>query len=185
MVRAATRKRSMTGDDERAGASFLSRLGSLVRSLFIADDDEEPSQHAREVLGIAMIFASIWLFVSLISIDADRSAAENWGGRLGFYLAKYAHATAGAAGHVYAFLGLCWGVVLVTRKSVPKAGLRLFAAIAFTLSLAFLLNMGLGSGDLRRDSSGTRDERLAVAESPSDVSPDHGPLPLPVCKREK
>ena len=102
MARAAARKRSTTGDDERTGASFISRLGVLVKSLFVADEDAEPSQHAREVVGILMLFASLWLFFAMLSYwtpyDDPGAQGMNWGGRLGFYLAKAAHGIAGFVG---------------------------------------------------------------------------------------
>ncbi len=153
MARAAARKRSTTADDERTGASFISRLGVLVKSLFVADEDAEPSQHAREVVGILMLFASLWLFFAMLSYwtpyDDPGAQGMNWGGRLGFYLAKAAHGIAGAAGLMFAFLSFCWAVVLIARKSVPKAPLRVVSAIAFTISLGFLLHMGFSGPDGR------------------------------------
>jgi DNA segregation ATPase FtsK/SpoIIIE-like protein len=157
MARGAARKRSKSEDEGRSEAGLFSRLGTLVKSLFVAED-AEPSQHAREILGILMIFASAWLAVSMLSYEAPFGAAttegSNWGGKLGYYLARAAYISAGAAGLIFAFLGFAWGCVLVARKSVPKAPLRLVAAMAFALSLAFLLHLALGSDDIRRDSSG-------------------------------
>ncbi|MEO6711659.1 MAG: DNA translocase FtsK 4TM domain-containing protein, partial [Planctomycetota bacterium] len=82
------------------------------------------------------------------------SGGANWGGQLGFYLARAAYIIAGAAGLIFAFLGFAWGLVLVTRNSVPKAPLRIVAAICFALSLAFLLHMALGSEDIKQSASG-------------------------------
>ncbi|MEO6708385.1 MAG: hypothetical protein ABIP42_02345, partial [Planctomycetota bacterium] len=63
MARSATRKRSTADAGGGSEAGFMSRLGSLVKSLFVAED-AEPSQHAREVVGILMIFGSLWLSIS-------------------------------------------------------------------------------------------------------------------------
>jgi len=149
MARASTRKRATTADGERSQAGFLSRLGTLVKSLFVSgDEEEEPSRHANEVLGILMVFGALWLGISMLSyyrpFDDPGAKGSNWGGQLGFYLANAAYRSAGAAGLIFAFLGLCWGCVLVARKTVPNAPLRLLAAIAFTLSLAFLLHLSFG-----------------------------------------
>ncbi len=153
MARAAARKRSTTTEAEGGGTSLAARLGALAKSLFVADEDEAPSQHAREVVGIFMLFGSVWLWVALISYHApfgDPGAqGYNWGGRLGFFLATAAHSFAGAAGHVLAVLGLAWGVVLIARKTVPKVLLRLFSALAFILSLGFLLHLAFRGADGR------------------------------------
>ncbi|HUR27365.1 MAG TPA: DNA translocase FtsK 4TM domain-containing protein, partial [Planctomycetota bacterium] len=112
-------------------------------------EDAEPSQHAREVVGILMIFGALWLSVSMLSyyrpFGDPKAQGLNWGGQLGWYLATAAYTMAGAAGLIFAFLGFAWGLVLVARKTVDKALLRIAAAISFTLSLAFLLRMGLGT----------------------------------------
>src|SRR5690349_4940867 len=129
MARPSTRKRSTTESEGRSEAGFFSRLGTLVKSLFVAED-AEPSEHAREVVGILMIFASLWLSVSMLSyyrpFDDPQAQGLNWGGQLGWYFATAAYSIAGAAGLIFAFLGFAWGVVLVARKGVEKALLRIF-----------------------------------------------------------
>lgn len=158
MARAAARKRP-DDDDSKPEGGFVARLARLVKSLFVSEDaDEESSRHAREVLGIVMLFASLWLFVAMLSYyrpyDDPGGSGMNWGGRVGHYLATAAHSIAGAAGLMFAFLGGCWGVVLVARKSVPKAPLRLLSAIAFTLALGFLLHMTFRGPDGNFDPHG-------------------------------
>jgi DNA segregation ATPase FtsK/SpoIIIE-like protein len=144
MAHAAARKRR-TADDS---PGLSARLVSIGRGFFHPAEESEPSRHAQEIKGILLIGFSLWLAISMASyyrpFHDPQADGMNWGGQLGFYLAGAAFIGAGLAGLIFALLGVCWGAILVARKEVPKASLRLFAAFAFVMGIAFLLQMGFG-----------------------------------------
>ena len=106
----------------------------------------EPSPHAQEIKALLLLGVSLWLFVSMTTyytpFDDPRAAGRNWGGQVGFYLANAAFIATGLAGLLLGCLGACWGCVLLARKRIGWASLRVLGALCFVVSVAFLLEMG-------------------------------------------
>jgi S-DNA-T family DNA segregation ATPase FtsK/SpoIIIE len=133
------------------------RIGELFSSfLFGQPLDEDASARVRELMGLLQIGLSLWLLVSLASFNleywavlpdevmgvAGKPAAGNFGGKVGFYLAKWALSFIGYAGYLFAVLGICWGFVIVARKSVELPVIRTTGAALFVMSFAFILDLG-------------------------------------------
>ena len=136
---------------EPAGAipARAARLRSVLRGfLFGSAVDEGTSDRLQEIKGLSLIGVSLWLLVSMASYhspyDALGADDANWGGRAGFYLANAAIVGFGWAGYLVVALGLGWGVVILTRKTVRWPALRLFGALCLLLSVSYLLNLGFG-----------------------------------------
>lgn len=130
-------------------ASLLQRL----RELFVGDGEDEPADDARaghvsEIQGLLLFGASLWLCVAMASYSRPFgdpiSKGLNWGGQVGYYLADLAYVGTGVAGLLIAGLGMAWGLVLVARKRVALPALRVLAGLCLVLSVAFLLELGLG-----------------------------------------
>ena len=125
------------------------RVGKLVSSFLFGEPlDEETSAHVRELLGLLMIGLSLWLLLSMWSFYAPLGDPEarghNLGGRVGFYFAQAAFQGLGVSGYLLSVLGLCWGAIVVTRRQVQLATIRVLGAICFVGSFAFLLDLGFG-----------------------------------------
>jgi S-DNA-T family DNA segregation ATPase FtsK/SpoIIIE len=125
-----------------------------LRDLFVGDDDDEPvdderAGHVSEIKGLLLFGASLWLCVAMASYSRPFgdpiSRGLNWGGQVGYYLADIAYVGTGVAGLLIAGLGMAWGLVLVARKRVGLPALRVLAGLCLVLSVAFLLELGLGS----------------------------------------
>jgi S-DNA-T family DNA segregation ATPase FtsK/SpoIIIE len=130
-------------------ASLLQRL----RELFVGDGDDEPQDDARaghvsEIQGLLLFGVSLWLCVAMASYSRPFgdpvSEGLNWGGQVGYYLADLAYVGTGVACLLIAGLGMAWGLVLVARKRVALPALRVLAGLCLVLSVAFLLELGLG-----------------------------------------
>jgi DNA segregation ATPase FtsK/SpoIIIE, S-DNA-T family len=151
MARAAARRSRGSASKPGLFSRLLSFAGGFGRS---DDDDDEPSQHVQEIKGILLVGLSIWLFLSIVSYyrpyEDPGARGHNWGGQLGYYLANWAFMGAGLAGLLLAVLGVCWGCVLVARKRVERASLRLLAAFTFVIAIAFLLHLAVG-GEIEPD----------------------------------
>ena len=143
---AARRKRRKTGK-KGAREGFLTRLGALAQGILGGGESGESKAHAQEIKGFLLIGLSLWLCVSMLTyykpFDDPRAEGRNWGGQVGFYLANAAFISTGLAGHLFGILGICWGFVLLARKRIRWASLRIFGALCFVLSIAFVLEMGM------------------------------------------
>ncbi len=147
MGRTGSRKRRRKQASEPGG--LFGRLGRALRGFLFGDPAEgEVLDRAQEIKGLLMVGLSIWLLISLSSyytpFDDPLAEGRNWGGRLGFHAAGFALSAAGLAGYLIGVLACLWGVILVARHQVAWASLRMFGAISFVLSVAFLLQLALG-----------------------------------------
>ncbi|MCY3003746.1 MAG: DNA translocase FtsK [Planctomycetota bacterium] len=124
------KKRRGSGDEERDEAS-----------------EGRAAAHLQEIKGLLLIALSLWLAVSMVSFYAppDDPGADgyNWGGLVGYYYAKGTFAIAGNAGLFFCVLGMAWGVVLVARKQVQLASLRVVAGLFFVLSIACIVQLAV------------------------------------------
>ena len=142
-------KKSPKRDSESLGA----RLKGAVSGMLLGSEvDEETGERLREIEGLALIGVSLWLIISMASFyapfDDPGGAGRNWGGQAGWYLANAAFLFFGYAGYVVALLSLCWGIVIVARKTVPLFLLRLFGGLCFVVAVGFLLELGFGASEL-------------------------------------
>lgn len=146
---ASTKKKTAA----RKGADDQGLLQRL-RDLFVGPpDEEEPADeeragHVSEIKGLLLFGVSLWLCVAMASYSRPFgdpvSRGLNWGGQVGYYLADLAYVGTGVAGLLIAGLGMAWGLVLVARKRVGLPSLRVLAGLCLVLSVAFLLELGLG-----------------------------------------
>lgn len=136
----------------RGGASDSNPLKRILRLFggifFGAPGDEDETDRWQEIKGILLVGFSLWLIVSKATFYAPSTSAlaegHNIGGQIGYYLANASFRTVGWAGYLFALLCLCWGLVLVARKEVEWASVRLAGAVAFVVSVSFLLEFGFG-----------------------------------------
>lgn len=112
------------------------------------DDLRASRPHIQEIKGLLLIGGSIWLAIAMASyyrpIDDIGAQGRNWGGLVGFYLANLAFMATGTAGLLFTVLGFAWGLVLVARKEVKLAALRLLAGLCFVLAISFLVQLAVG-----------------------------------------
>ena len=128
---------------------LVARLARALRGFLFGDPAEgEALDRAQEIKGLLMVGLGVWLLIALGSyytpFDDPLAEGRNWGGRLGFHAAGFALSAAGLAGYLIGVLTCLWGVILVARHRVAWASLRMFGAISFVLSVAFLLQLALG-----------------------------------------
>ncbi len=134
----------------REKESMWKRLRHVVTSsLFGREIDEETSEHLQEIKGLFLVGFSLWFFVAMASFRAPLadpgSAGMNWAGGLGYWLADGGFRLSGWASYLIPFLGVAWGVVLVTRKQVAFPALRLFGGAAFLFSMSLALRLAFGA----------------------------------------
>ena len=145
MARARSKKKR--GASAKRSGTFA-RLSRAFGALFFGREDDEASDRWSEIGGICLIGFAIWLIVSMASfyVPFDDPAAEghNWGGQIGHVLADGVFRAVGLGGYLLAFLGLAWGAVLVGRKEIRWASVRLFGALCCVLAIAFLFEMTFG-----------------------------------------
>ena len=133
----------------REKESMWKRLMHVVTSsLFGREIDEETNEHLQEIKGLFLVGFSLWFFVAMASfraplVDPD-SVGMNWAGGLGYWLADGGFRLTGWASYLIPFLGVAWGVVLVTRKQVAFPALRLFGGAAFLFSMSLALRLAFG-----------------------------------------
>ncbi len=142
--------RKTTKKKTKAGKKQKGRLASLAASFLLGEPLDGPTaERVREIWGIGLATASIWLMISLASFytPLGDSGAEgrNWGGLIGYYLAHGVFKFLGLGGYLLALLGLCWGAIIVARKHVDLPMIRCLGAACFVLSVAFLLDLGFGA----------------------------------------
>jgi S-DNA-T family DNA segregation ATPase FtsK/SpoIIIE len=122
-----------------------------------AAEKKHTAGHVQEIKGLLLVGLSLWLFVSMVSLyaphDDPGAMGRNWGGVVGYYYAMGAHSAAGNAGLLLCVLGIAWGVVLVARKEVKLAALRLLAALCFVIAIAFIVQLAVDPGGELRSSS--------------------------------
>jgi len=134
----------------RAGARTPKRtaMGTRWRDvargfLFGKEIDELTNSRLREISGIGMVGFAAFLMLALGSyatpFDDPANRSWNWAGQVGFYLANGVKIALGNAGFFVVFLVGAWGLVLIGGRSVSFVSLRVFGAILFLFSFAFLL----------------------------------------------
>ena len=110
--------------------------------------DASTSARVRELFGLFLIGGSVWLLISMGSYYApwglEGAQGHNWGGKLGYYLARGAFMFFGLSGYLLGVLGLCWGSIIVARKVVDLAFIRCLGAGCFVFSMAFLMDLAFG-----------------------------------------
>ncbi len=107
--------------------------------------DEDTASRVRELMGLLQIGLFIWLLVSMSSYHEpyhEAPGGANLGGKVGFYLAQWALSFIGLSGYLFAVLGICWGFVIVARKSIDLPVIRTVGAAFFVMSFAFILDLG-------------------------------------------
>ncbi len=136
--------RKRRASDEPAGQPH-GGLTSRIKSFFFGREvDEGTAERLREIKGIALVGFALFLFVSLLSFYAPYgdpgSRGWNWGGQLGFYLARLLHSGFGLSSFFLGLLLLTWGCVMVAGRRVPLVSLRVFGGATFVVSTAYLLH---------------------------------------------
>lgn len=106
--------------------------------------DDDTQSRVRELTGLLQIGLAVWLLVSMSSFYPilGEKPGTNLGGKVGFYLAQWALSFIGLAGYLFAVLGICWGFIIVARKSVDLPVIRTLGATLFVMSFAFILDLG-------------------------------------------
>jgi len=143
----ASRAGSRTGKsagraDDRSALG--TRWGQVLRGfLFGREVDEETHSRLRELSGLLMVGCAAFLMLALASyatpFDDAANRGWNWAGQVGFYLANGVKIALGNAGFFVVFLVGAWGLVLIGGRSVSFVSLRVFGALLFLFSFAFLL----------------------------------------------
>ena len=104
----------------------------------------------QEIKGLCLIAGALWLFLAMVSfytpIGDVNAEGRNWAGEVGFWLANGALMFVGLSAYVAVLLAAAWGIVIVARKQISFPALRLFGALCFVFSVAFMLQLGLGPG---------------------------------------
>ncbi len=149
-ARASAWARGLFGSDASEASepeeSAKKRKGKDERELTPAEE-RKTAAHIQEIKGLLLIALSLWLGVSMLSFYAPPgdplAKGYNWGGLVGYYYAKGAFAAAGNAGAFLCVLGCAWGAVLVARKEVKLAALRLVAGLCFVLAFACIIQLAV------------------------------------------
>ena len=129
--------------------SALGRLaGGVVSFLFGKQMEDSTTVRFQEIKGLCLIAGALWLFLALVSfyspIGDVEAEGRNWGGEAGFWLANGALMFVGLSAYMGVLLAAAWGIVIVARKQISFPALRLFGALSFVISVAFMLQLGLG-----------------------------------------
>jgi DNA segregation ATPase FtsK/SpoIIIE-like protein len=136
-------KRGKAPEREHLGRRLRRVLKAFV---FGGDLDEGTSSHLREIAGIVLLGLSAWLLLSMLSYAPGVATGKgDWGGQAGRYLAESVFIAIGWSGYLLIFLGLAWGVVLITRREVAFPTLRIAGGLAFLFSSAFLFELSVGA----------------------------------------
>ena len=148
MARSIGRKKK-AGRKGSKGPGLLTRVRDVFAGFVLGREvEEETAEHFQEIKGLVLFGIALWLGISLASYYAppDVLAAEgrNWGGQAGYFLATWIFMAMGWSGYLLVFLGIAWSCILVTRKHVVWPTLRVFGALCFLASTAFLFQLGFG-----------------------------------------
>jgi DNA segregation ATPase FtsK/SpoIIIE, S-DNA-T family len=132
-------------------ARAFKRIGATLSSLAVGREvDEETSGVLQEIKGLLFIGFALWLGVSAVSffepLSDPRAASWNFGGALGFYLARFALYSVGWSSYLLCFLGLAWGVVLMSGRHVYFPWVRVFGGVCLLFASAILFELAFGSG---------------------------------------
>lgn len=132
-------------------ARAIKRIGATLSSLAVGREvDEETTGVLQEIKGLLFIGFALWLGVSAVSffepLTDPRAAAWNFGGVLGFYLARFALYSVGWSSYLLCFLGLAWGVVLMSGRHVYFPWVRVFGGVCLLFASAILFELAFGSG---------------------------------------
>ena len=131
--------------------AVLGRLRDVTLGLVTGRElDEEAEDQVHEVIGLLLIGLSVWLGISLFSFykpfGDPGAVGRNWGGQVGYYLAQWALILIGWSGYLLSFLGVAWGAILVSGRTVQWPILRTFGGVCFLFSTAFLFQLMFGEG---------------------------------------
>lgn len=132
-------------------ARVLRRIGATLSSLAVGREvDEETSGVLQEIKGLLFIGFALWLGLSAISffepLSDPRAEAYNYGGTIGFYLARWALYSVGWSSYLLCFLGLAWGVVLMSGRHVHFPWVRVFGGVCLLFAAAILFELAFGAG---------------------------------------
>ena len=135
------KRRATDKPDERP----LGGVGSRIKSFFFGREvDEGTAERLREIKGIALVGFAVFLFAALLSFYAPYgdpgSKGWNWGGQVGYYLARLLHSGFGLSSYFLGLLLLTWGCVMVAGRRIPLVSLRVFGGATFVVSTAYLLH---------------------------------------------
>jgi hypothetical protein len=124
------------------------RIGSTLSSLALGREvDEHTGGVLQEIKGLLFAFFSLWLGISVASFWAPLGDASgvNFGGALGFYLARQALVAIGWSAYLFCFLGLAWGVVLMSGRQVVFPWVRVLGGACLLFSAAVLFELAFGA----------------------------------------
>jgi len=140
-----SKKKSPRKTKGRGAAGERGRFGQLAAAFLMGEPlDEETSSRVRELGGILLIAASLWLILSMATFYTPATAGAsgtNLGGSLGYHLAFGAFTALGLSGYLLAVLGVIWGGIIVGRKEVSLPFMRVFGVFVFVVSFAFVLDL--------------------------------------------
>ena len=184
--------KSSAGGDGHFG-QVLGRITGLVTSLFVGTEDERTHGHLREIGGLMMVGAAIWLSIALLSFhqpfyapSGAPNSGVNWGGQLGFYLANVVLTAFGHAAWLCVVLGGAWGIVMMSGREVAWPILRVFGTLCLLFSVAFLLQLAFGTEFQERLNAGASSAGLPhgpggwAARELVGPSDNHGPESPPL-----
>jgi len=147
----ARKKSTGRGADRRFGDSALGRF--FHSFAFGREVHGETAEHLQEIKGLLLIGISMWLLLALSSFhEVAAVGGANLGGQVGWYLGGLLFSALGWSGYLIVFLGAAWGTILVARKRIAFPALRVFGALCFLFSAAFLFELGFGSEHLTSSS---------------------------------
>jgi DNA segregation ATPase FtsK/SpoIIIE-like protein len=129
------------------------RIGSTLSSLALGREvDEHTGGVLQEIKGLLFIGFSLWLGISVASFWAPLGEAGgvNFGGELGFYLARAALHGVGWSAYLLCFLGLAWGVVLMSGREVVFPWVRVLGGACLLFAAAVLFELAFGSDYVAR-----------------------------------
>ncbi|MEZ5977173.1 MAG: DNA translocase FtsK [Planctomycetota bacterium] len=149
----SARKKSSASSGGFSGA--VRRLMATLSSLAMGREvDEETGGVLQEIKGLVLVGFSIWLFISLASfwapLDGPQAGGHNWGGALGFYFGRQALYAIGWSSYALCFLGLAWGVVLMSGRRVYFPWVRALGGACFLFSSAVLFELAFGASYANR-----------------------------------
>jgi S-DNA-T family DNA segregation ATPase FtsK/SpoIIIE len=124
------------------------RIGSTLSSLALGREvDEHTGGVLQEIKGLLFVFFSLWLGIAVASFWAPLGDATgvNFGGALGFYLARQALVAIGWSAYLFCFLGLAWGVVLMSGRQIVFPWVRVLGGACLLFSAAVLFELAFGA----------------------------------------
>lgn len=128
----------------------LRRIGATLSSLAVGREvDEETSGVLQEIKGLLFIGFALWLGVSVVSfyepLTDPRSEAYNFGGVAGHLLAQQALYAVGWSSYLLCFLGVAWGIVLMSGRHVHFPWVRVLGGVCLLFAAAILFELAFGA----------------------------------------